>query len=98
MGKAVERQRGGSAGVYDVTVTRDEGFVIAEFRGISRIVEGEWVPGAKLRGARGVKLQRTTDDRRGPEKCSTGPTINRRVGNKRDDRAFAVLSEGRFGC
>ena len=53
--KAVERQRAGSTGVYDVTVTRDEGFVIAEFRGISRIVEGEWVPGAKLRGARGAK-------------------------------------------
>jgi acyl-CoA thioesterase len=53
--KAVERQRAGRTGVYDVTVTRDEGFVIAEFRGISRVVEGEWVPGAKLRGARGAK-------------------------------------------
>jgi acyl-CoA thioesterase len=50
--KAVERQRAGPTGVYDVTVTRDEGFVIAEFRGISRVVEGEWVPGAKLRGAK----------------------------------------------
>jgi acyl-CoA thioesterase len=44
--KAVERQRAGRTGVYDV---------IAEFRGISRVVEGEWVPGAKLRGTRGAK-------------------------------------------
>ncbi|MGP0095353.1 MAG: hydroxyphenylacetyl-CoA thioesterase PaaI [Xanthobacteraceae bacterium] len=53
--KAVERQRAGLTGVYDVTVTRDEGFVIAEFRGISRIVDGEWVPGAKPRGVRPAK-------------------------------------------
>jgi acyl-CoA thioesterase len=53
--KAVERQRAGHTGVYDVTVSREEGFVIAEFRGVSRVVDGELVPGAKVRGALGAK-------------------------------------------
>jgi acyl-CoA thioesterase len=53
--RAVERQRLGRSGVYDVTVTRDEGFVIAEFRGVSRVIDGEIVPGAKVRGALGAK-------------------------------------------
>jgi acyl-CoA thioesterase len=53
--KAVERQRAGGTGVYDVTVSREEGFVIAEFRGVSRVIDGELVPGAKLRGALGAK-------------------------------------------
>jgi acyl-CoA thioesterase len=52
--RAVERQRAGRSGIYDVTVTREEGFVIAEFRGHARTVGGDWVPGAKLRGALGV--------------------------------------------
>lgn len=52
---AVERQRLGRSGVYDVTVAREEGFVIAEFRGVSRTIEGEIVPGAKVRGALGAK-------------------------------------------
>ena len=53
--KAVERQRSGRSGVYDVTVTREEGFVIGEFRGITRMIEGELVPGARVRGALGAK-------------------------------------------
>ncbi len=53
--KAVERQRAGRSGVYDVTVSREEGFVIAEFRGVSRVIDGELVPGAKVRGALGAK-------------------------------------------
>ncbi len=53
--KAGERERGKRSGVYDVTVTRDEGFVIAEFRGITRTIDGELVPGARLRGALGAK-------------------------------------------
>lgn len=53
--RAVERQRVGRSGIYDVTVTRDEGFIIAEFRGHSRTVDGELVPGAKVRGALGAK-------------------------------------------
>jgi acyl-CoA thioesterase len=53
--KAVERQRSGRSGVYDVTVTREEGFVIAEFRGLARVIEGEVVPGAQVRGALGAK-------------------------------------------
>lgn len=52
--KAVERQRAGRSGVYDVTVSREEGFVIAEFRGVSRVIDGELVPGAKVRGALGA--------------------------------------------
>jgi acyl-CoA thioesterase len=53
--RAMERQRAGRSGIYDVTVTREEGFIIAEFRGHSRTVEGELVPGAKVRGAVGAK-------------------------------------------
>jgi acyl-CoA thioesterase len=53
--KAVERQRAGRTGVYDVTVSREEGFVIAEFRGVSRVIDGELVPGAKVRGALGAR-------------------------------------------
>lgn len=52
---AVERHRGGRSGMYDVTVTREEGFVIAEFRGLSRVVGGELVPGAHHAGALGAK-------------------------------------------
>jgi acyl-CoA thioesterase len=52
--RAVERQRAGRSGIYDVTVTREEGFVIAEFRGHSRSIGGELVPGVKLRGALGA--------------------------------------------
>jgi len=48
---ATERSRAGRSGIYDVTVTREEGLVIAEFRGHSRTIEGELVPGLKLRGA-----------------------------------------------
>jgi acyl-CoA thioesterase len=45
--RAVERQRSGRSGIYDVTVTREEGNVIAEFRGHSRTIEGELVAGVK---------------------------------------------------
>lgn len=38
--QAVERHRAGRSGIYDVTVTREDGQVIAEFRGIARAVEG----------------------------------------------------------
>ncbi len=41
--------RAGRSGIYDVTVTREEGFVIAEFRGNSRAIEGEIVPGLNAR-------------------------------------------------
>ena len=53
--RAVERQRMGRSGIYDVMVTREEGFVIAEFRGHSRTIEGEIVPGATVHGALGAK-------------------------------------------
>ena len=49
--RATERMRAGRSGIYDVTVTREEGFVIAEFRGHTRAVEGEIVPGLKPRAA-----------------------------------------------
>ena len=42
---AVERVRRGRSGVYDVTVTRQDGTVIAEFRGHSRTVGGRWLDG-----------------------------------------------------
>jgi acyl-CoA thioesterase len=49
--RAVERSRVGRSGIYDVTVSREEGPVIAEFRGHSREIEGEIVPGLKAHGA-----------------------------------------------
>lgn len=52
---ATERQRAGRGGIYDVTVTRAEGIVIAEFRGHSRTIDGELVPGAHVRGSLGAK-------------------------------------------
>ena len=36
---AVERQRAGRSGIYDVAVTREDGTVIAEFRGYARAVQ-----------------------------------------------------------
>ena len=53
--RATERLRAGRSGIYDVTVTREEGFVIAEFRGHSRTIEGEIVPGLKPRSAARAK-------------------------------------------
>jgi acyl-CoA thioesterase len=42
---AVERTRFGRSGVYDVTVTRGDGEIVAEFRGRSRTI-GETQPGS----------------------------------------------------
>jgi phenylacetic acid degradation protein PaaD len=42
--EARERVRSGRSGVYDVTVRRDDGSVLAEFRGRSRTVRGTLVP------------------------------------------------------
>ena len=41
---AQERVRKGRSGVYDVTVTRGDGTVIAEFRGLSRTIGGPIIP------------------------------------------------------
>ncbi len=43
---AVERTRAGRSGIYDVSVTRADGTLIAEFRGHSRVVDGTWVDSA----------------------------------------------------
>jgi acyl-CoA thioesterase len=40
---AIERSRTGRSGLYDITVTRQDGTVIAEFRGHSRTVGGRWL-------------------------------------------------------
>ena len=45
--RAAERSRSGRSGIYDITVTRQDGTVIAEFRGHSRTIEGEWVAHAR---------------------------------------------------
>ena len=42
--RGAEVSRRGRSGIYDITVTRDDGTVIAEFRGHSRTIEGELVP------------------------------------------------------
>jgi acyl-CoA thioesterase len=41
---AAERQRQARSDIYDVTVKRDDGTVIAEFRGHGRAIEGTIVP------------------------------------------------------
>jgi len=45
--KGVERHRAGRSGIYDITVTREDGAVIAEFRGHSRTIEGTLLPAEK---------------------------------------------------
>ena len=45
--RGVERQRAGRSGIYDITVTREDGTVIAEFRGHSRTIEGAILKGSK---------------------------------------------------
>jgi acyl-CoA thioesterase len=39
----IERTRGGRSGIYDVSVRRADRTPIAEFRGHSRTIEGNWV-------------------------------------------------------
>jgi acyl-CoA thioesterase len=41
---AREISRSGRSGIYDVRVTTDDGTVIAEFRGHSRVIGGVWLP------------------------------------------------------
>ena len=43
---AIERQRAGRSGIYDISVTRQDGTPIAEFRGTARVIEGLLLPGA----------------------------------------------------
>jgi acyl-CoA thioesterase len=47
---ATEVSKSGRSGIYDITVTRQDGSVIAEFRGHSRAIEGEIVPGLAADG------------------------------------------------
>jgi acyl-CoA thioesterase len=49
--RAIERSRVGRSGMYDITVALEEGPVVAEFRGHSRTIEGEWIPGAPVHKA-----------------------------------------------
>lgn len=49
--RGVEKNRRGRSGIYDITVTRQDGTVIAEFRGHSRTIEGELVPHLDKSGA-----------------------------------------------
>jgi acyl-CoA thioesterase len=49
--RGVEKNRRGRSGIYDITVTRQDGKVIAEFRGHSRTIEGELVPNLDKSGA-----------------------------------------------
>jgi acyl-CoA thioesterase len=41
---AREISRSGRSGIYDVRVAADDGTVIAEFRGHSRVITGTWLP------------------------------------------------------
>ena len=42
--EAIERARGGRSGIYDVRVTGEDGGLIAEFRGHSRLAGGPFFP------------------------------------------------------
>ena len=42
--RAREVHCGGRSGIYDVTVTREDGAMIAAFRGHSRVIDGTWLP------------------------------------------------------
>jgi len=44
---AVERQREGRSGIYDVAVKREDGTIVAEFRGHARSVAGHILPDNK---------------------------------------------------
>src|ERR1700723_2292363 len=44
---AREISRSGRSGIYDVCVTTDDGTVIAEFRGHSRVIAGTWLPASE---------------------------------------------------
>ena len=44
---AIERVRQGRTGIYDITVTNQLQELVAEFRGISRTIKGEFVPQQK---------------------------------------------------
>ena len=52
--RGVEVNRRGRSGIYDITVTRQDGTVIAEFRGHSRTIEGELVPNLDKSGTAAV--------------------------------------------
>ena len=41
---ARERQKSGRSGIYDVTIEREEGDTVVEFRGNSRTVKGQHLP------------------------------------------------------
>jgi acyl-CoA thioesterase len=45
--RGVEKRRAARSGIYDVTVTREDGTVIAEFRGHSRAIEGKFASDEK---------------------------------------------------
>ena len=40
---ATERHRQGRSGIYDVTVSNQDGEIVAEFRGFSRTVKGQYL-------------------------------------------------------
>lgn len=48
--RASERARVARSGIYDVTVAREEGALIAEFRGVSRTTGAELIPGVAAKG------------------------------------------------
>ncbi len=39
--RAIERSTAGRSGLYDIRITRDDGSIIAEFRGGSRLIRGQ---------------------------------------------------------
>lgn len=48
--RASEASRQGRSGIYDIAVTRQDGTVVAIFRGHSRTIKGEFFPGVAIKG------------------------------------------------
>ncbi|QFT58465.1 Acyl-coenzyme A thioesterase PaaI [Sulfitobacter sp. THAF37] len=48
--RAVETSKSGRSGIYDVTVTGEDGRTVALFRGLSRSVKGQHFPEEETRG------------------------------------------------
>lgn len=47
---AIEASRQGRSGIYDIMVSKDDGTVVAIFRGHSRTIRGEFFPGVTVAG------------------------------------------------
>ena len=76
---AREISRSGRSGIYDVRVTAEDGTVIAEFRGHSRVIGGAWLPAPRPTPNKNRPIRETRD----VFDNSQGKRIPRRDGRRR---------------